>query len=99
MVQDVTPGSPAERAGLRPYDIILEVEGREVMNNEELIRDISARQPGSVARARSARRPPPDDPGKLAERPLRRPDARRPRGPRTAARARGSRSRPRRRSG
>ena len=50
MIQDVTPGSPAERAGLHPYDIIVEVEGRQVINNEELIRDISARQPGSVAR-------------------------------------------------
>jgi serine protease Do len=50
MIQDVSPGSPAERAGLHPYDIIVEVEGRQVINNEEVIRDISARQPGSVAR-------------------------------------------------
>jgi serine protease Do len=50
MIQDVSPGSPAERAGLHPYDIIVQVEGREVINNEEVIRDISARQPGSVAR-------------------------------------------------
>jgi serine protease Do len=50
MVQDVSAESPAERAGLRPYDIILEVEGRQVLSNEELIRDISSRQPGSVAR-------------------------------------------------
>ena len=27
LVQDVTPRSPAERAGLRPYDVIVEVEG------------------------------------------------------------------------
>ena len=50
VIQDVSPGSPAERAGLHPYDIIVEVEGRQVINNEEVIRDISARQPGSVAR-------------------------------------------------
>ena len=50
MIQDVSIGSPAERAGLHPYDIIVEVEGRQVINNEEVIRDISARQPGSVAR-------------------------------------------------
>ena len=50
MVQDVSPQSPAERAGLRPYDVILDVEGRQVLNNEELIRDISSRQPGTVAR-------------------------------------------------
>ncbi len=59
LVQDVTSGSPAERAGLRTYDVILDVEGREVGGNEELIRDISARHPGTVARLgvlREARR-------------------------------------------
>ena len=50
MVQDVTPRSPAERAGLRPYDVIVQVEGQPVNSNGELIRDISARQPGTVAR-------------------------------------------------
>src|ERR671929_1295592 len=41
LVQDVADGSPAERAGIRPYDIILSVDGRDVWTNEELIRDIS----------------------------------------------------------
>jgi serine protease Do len=50
LVQDVTPGSPAERAGLHTYDVILDVEGRDVGGNEDLIRDISARHPGTVAR-------------------------------------------------
>ena len=49
MVQDVTMRSPAERAGLRPYDVIVEVEGRPVTSNQALIQDISARQPGTVA--------------------------------------------------
>ena len=72
MVQDVSAGSPAERAGLRPYDIIVDVEGRQVLGNEELIRDISARQPGSVAKlevVREGRRQTLHV--KLAERPLR----------------------------
>ena len=72
MIQDVSSGSPAERAGLHAYDIIVEVEGREVMNNEEVIRDISARQPGSVARleiVRDGRRQTAQV--KLAERPQR----------------------------
>ena len=70
IVQDVTPRSPAERAGVRPYDVILEVEGRQVTTNQELIRDISARQPGTVARIellREGRRQ--TVPVKLAERP------------------------------
>jgi serine protease Do len=50
VIQDVSSGSPAERAGLQAYDVIVEIEGRQVINNEEVIRDISARQPGSVAR-------------------------------------------------
>jgi serine protease Do len=50
LVQDVRPNSPGERAGLRPYDVILTVDGREVWTNEELIRDISGRQPGTSAR-------------------------------------------------
>ena len=49
MVQDVTPRSPAERAGLRAYDVIVEVAGRRVASNQELIQSISARQPGTVA--------------------------------------------------
>jgi serine protease Do len=50
MVQDVNAASPAERAGLRAYDVIVEVDGQRVITNEELIRDISARQPGTVVR-------------------------------------------------
>ena len=49
LVQDVSAGSPAERAGLKPYDVILTVDGREIWTNEELIRDISGRQPGTLA--------------------------------------------------
>jgi serine protease Do len=49
LVQDISRDSPAERAGLKPYDVIVGVDGREVWTNEELIREISGRQPGSVA--------------------------------------------------
>lgn len=50
LVQDVSSDSPAERSGIRAYDIILSVDGREVWTNEELIRDISGRQPGTLVR-------------------------------------------------
>jgi serine protease Do len=55
LVQDVTAGSPGERAGLRPYDLILSVDGQAVSSNDELIREISARQPGSLARVQFLR--------------------------------------------
>ena len=72
LVQDVTSGSPGERAGVRTYDVVTAVDGKPVPNNDSLIREISARQPGSIAtlsivrdgRAMSV-------PIKLAERPLR----------------------------
>lgn len=50
LVQDVTAGSPAERAGLKPYDLIVAVDGLDVTANDTLIREISARAPGSTAR-------------------------------------------------
>jgi serine protease Do len=72
MVQDLTPNSPGERAGLRPYDVITAVDDRDIWTNDELIREISARQPGSSARlhvVRDGRQR--DVLVKLAERPLR----------------------------
>ena len=50
LVQDVTAGSPADRAGLKPYDLITAVDGVDVIANDALIREISARTPGSTAR-------------------------------------------------
>jgi serine protease Do len=48
LVQDVTDESPGHRAGIRPYDLIVAVENRDIWTNDELIREISARQPGSA---------------------------------------------------
>jgi serine protease Do len=72
LVQDVSADSPAERAGLKPYDIILAVDGRTVLANDELIRDISGRQPGTIARLELLRDGRPQSAQvKLTERPLR----------------------------
>jgi FixJ family two-component response regulator len=49
LVQDVTTGSPGARAGLRPYDVIVAVDGKPVLRNDELIQDVSSRQPGTLA--------------------------------------------------
>jgi serine protease Do len=48
IVQDVTDGSPADRIGLRPYDVILSFDGTDVANEDELIRSIAAKAPGGA---------------------------------------------------
>jgi serine protease Do len=55
LVQDVTDGSPAERAGVRVYDVVTSFDSVEVANEDELIREISARAPGSQAKMRVTR--------------------------------------------
>ena len=55
LVQDITTGSPADRAGLRPYDVITSLDDRSIDNDDQLIREISARAPGSAARLRLVR--------------------------------------------
>jgi serine protease Do len=46
-ISDVTPGSPAEQAGLRVGDTIVAIDGKPVKNGDELVADIAARKPGS----------------------------------------------------
>lgn len=72
LVQDVTPGSPGARAGIRTYDVVVGVDGRGIEGNDELIQFIASRAPGSVATLQVVR----DGrsmsvPVKLAERPMR----------------------------
>lgn len=55
LVLDVSEGSPGERAGLRLYDLILSVDDQDVATNDELIREIARREPGTVARLRVLR--------------------------------------------
>ena len=55
LVQDITAGSPADRAGLRPYDVIASLDDRTIANDDQLIREIAARAPGSAARLRVIR--------------------------------------------
>ena len=49
LVQDVTPGSPGARAGIRTYDVIVAVDGKPIADNDALVRMIAGRQPGAVA--------------------------------------------------
>jgi serine protease Do len=48
LVEDVTPDTPAERAGLRPYDVVVGADGRSVHSDEDLTRHVSSRQPGTL---------------------------------------------------
>ena len=56
LVQDVNAGSPGDRAGLRVYDLIIAVDGAPVRTNDELIRTVAARVPGTTVRAQRAAR-------------------------------------------
>jgi serine protease Do len=55
LVEDVTEGSPGQRAGLRAYDVIVSLDDHGVANDDQLIREISMRTPGSPARIRLVR--------------------------------------------
>ena len=44
----VAPGGPGDRAGLRPGDVVLAIDGRPVTEAVELIVDIRAREPGET---------------------------------------------------
>jgi serine protease Do len=55
LVQDVTTGSPGDRAGLQAYDIIVALDDAEIVSDDQLIREISGRTPGSPARLRIMR--------------------------------------------
>ena len=55
LVQDVSDDSPGGRAGLKPYDTIVSIDDHNVANDDELIRSIAAKAPGTAARLRVLR--------------------------------------------
>jgi len=50
LVQEVQPGGPAEKAGLKPGDIITSIDGRTIKDGDDLVAEIAGRRPGSTAR-------------------------------------------------
>jgi len=46
----VTPGGPAEKAGLKSGDIITAIDGRNIKDGDDLVNEISSRRPGSSVR-------------------------------------------------
>jgi serine protease Do len=55
LVQDVTSGSPGHRAGLRAYDLITGIDEMRFANNDEIIREVARRGPGTLARVQIVR--------------------------------------------
>ena len=55
LVQDVSDDSPGAHAGLKPYDTIVAIDDRNILNDDELIRAIAAKAPGTTARLRILR--------------------------------------------
>jgi S1-C subfamily serine protease len=49
LVSEVTPGSPAERAGVEAYDVVVDFSGQPVSDTAQLIALIAARKPADVA--------------------------------------------------
>ena len=48
LVQEVQPGGPADKAGLKDGDIITSVDGRTVKDGDALVDEIASRRPGST---------------------------------------------------
>jgi serine protease Do len=48
LVASVQPGFAADKAGLKPGDIITTVDGRSIKDGNDLVDDISARKPGTA---------------------------------------------------
>lgn len=55
VILEVVAGSPAERAGLRPEDVILSVDGQRLAEPRDLIQHLNTRKPGQAVRLRILR--------------------------------------------
>jgi serine protease Do len=50
VVTNVAGGSPAEKAGLQPEDVILEADGRVIRDNGDLSRYVASKSPGTTVK-------------------------------------------------
>jgi serine protease Do len=55
IISDLTPGAPAEKAGLKPGDVVLEADGRVIEDNSDLSQYIASRAPGATVRLKILR--------------------------------------------
>jgi len=50
LVQQVQPGGPADKGGIKAGDIITTIDGRSIKDGDDLVNDIASRRPGSSIR-------------------------------------------------
>jgi serine protease Do len=50
LISNVQPGGPGDKAGLKPGDIIVSIDGRQIKDGDDLVNDIAVRKPGSSAK-------------------------------------------------
>ena len=50
IVNSVTPGGPSDKAGIKPRDIIVSIDGRAIKDGNDLVAEIASRHPGTTAR-------------------------------------------------
>ena len=50
LVQEVQPGGPADKSGLKAGDIIISIDGRSIKDGNDLVDEIASRRPGSTVR-------------------------------------------------
>ena len=50
LVQQVQPNGPADKAGMKPGDIITTLDGRSIKDGDDLVNEIASRRPGSTIR-------------------------------------------------
>ncbi len=55
IISDVHEGNEAEKAGVKPYDVILDVDGKVVTNSRQLINAITAVRPGQKTKLKILR--------------------------------------------
>jgi len=48
LVNTVTPNGPASKGGVKPFDVIVSIDGKPIKDGDELVADISARKVGST---------------------------------------------------
>jgi serine protease Do len=52
LVEDVLADAPAERAGVRPYDVVIGIDDVSISSDKQLVRDVASRLPGTTATLR-----------------------------------------------